>query len=75
MEKLKNNTGVTLVEILLGIIIDIQAVGIYQFAKRLVEPINYLVVTFNPWLQSQLKTKPNEFKIMMSSLIIFKSLK
>ena len=49
--------------ILLGIIIDIQAVGIYQFAKRLVEPINYLVVTFNPWLQSQLKTKPNEFKI------------
>ena len=49
--------------ILLGLIIDIQAVGIYQFAKRLVEPINYLVVTFNPWLQSQLKTKPNEFKI------------
>ena len=49
--------------ILLGIIIDIQAVGIYQFAKRLVEPINYLVVTFNPWLQSQLKTKPNKFKI------------
>ena len=49
--------------ILLAIIVDIQTVGIYQFAKRLVEPINYLVVTFNPWLQNKLKSEDKDFNI------------
>jgi O-antigen/teichoic acid export membrane protein len=49
--------------ILLAVIVDIQTVGIYQFAKRLVEPINYFVVTFNPWLQNKLKSEDTEFKI------------
>ena len=49
--------------ILLAIVVDIQTVGIYQFAKRLVEPINYLVVTFNPWLQNKLKSEDKDFKI------------
>ncbi len=47
--------------ILLAIIIDLEAVGIYQFAKRLVEPINFLIVTFNPWLQNKLKTEDKSF--------------
>jgi len=45
--------------ILLAVVVDIQAVGIYQFSKRLVEPINYLVVIFNPWLQNKLKSEKN----------------
>ena len=49
--------------ILLAVVVDIQTVGIYQFAKRLVEPINYLVVTFNPWLQNKLQSKDKDFKI------------
>ena len=49
--------------ILLAIVVDIQSVGIYQFAKRLVEPINYLVVTFNPWLQNKLKSEDKDFNI------------
>ena len=49
--------------ILLAIVVDIQTVGIYQFAKRLVEPINYLVVTFNPWLQNKLKSEEKDFNI------------
>ncbi len=49
--------------ILLAIIVDIQTVGIYQFAKRLVEPINYLVVIFNPWLQNKLKSEDKDFNI------------
>ena len=49
--------------ILLAVIVDIQTVGIYQFAKRLVEPINYLVVTFNPWLQNKLKSEDKDFNI------------
>ena len=47
----------------MAVIVDIQTVGIYQFAKRLVEPINYFVVTFNPWLQNKLKSEDTEFKI------------
>ena len=49
--------------ILLAVVVDIQTVGIYQFAKRLVEPINYLVVTFNPWLQNKLQSEDKDFKI------------
>ena len=49
--------------ILIAVIVDIQTVGIYQFAKRLVEPINYLVVTFNPWLQNKLKSDDKDFNI------------
>ncbi len=39
--------------ILLAIVVD----------KRLVEPINYLVVTFNPWLQNKLKSEDKDFNI------------
>ena len=49
--------------ILLAIIIDLEAVGIYQFAKRLVEPINFLIVTFNPWLQNKLKSEDKSFQL------------
>ncbi len=51
--------------ILLAIVVDIQTVGIYQFAKRLVEPINILVFIFNPWLQNKLKSKDKDFKITL----------
>ena len=49
--------------ILLAVVVDIQTGGIYQFAQRLVEPINYLVVTFNPWLQNKLQSEDKDFKI------------
>ena len=49
--------------ILLGIISDISSVGIYKFAKKLIEPINYIVVTFNPWLQNKLKESSTSFEI------------
>ena len=39
--------------LLLSIISDINIVGIYKFAKRLVEPINYIIAAFIPWIQSQ----------------------
>ena len=49
--------------ILLGVISDISSVGIYKFAKKLIEPINYIVVTFNPWLQNKLKDSSSSFEI------------
>ena len=49
--------------ILLGVISDLSSVGIYKFAKKLIEPINYIVVTFNPWLQNKLKDSSSSFEI------------
>ena len=49
--------------ILLAIVSDLSSVGIYKFAKKLVEPINYIVVTFNPWLQNKLKNSKDNFQI------------
>ena len=49
--------------ILLGVVSDISSVGIYKFAKKLIEPINYVVVTFNPWLQNKLKNSYETFEI------------
>ena len=45
--------------LLLSLIGDINIVGIYKFAKRLVEPINYIVSAFNPWIQNQYSIKKN----------------
>ena len=45
--------------LLLSVISDITIVGIYKFAKRLVEPINYITTAFNPWIQS--KYSANKF--------------
>ena len=39
--------------LLLSFLGDLTLVGIYKFAKRLVEPINYIVTGFNPWIQNQ----------------------
>ena len=49
--------------ILLAIVSDLSSVGVYKFAKKLVEPINYIVVTFNPWLQNKLKNSKDNFQI------------
>ena len=49
--------------ILLGVISDLSSVGVYKFAKKLIEPFNYIVVTFNPWLQNKLKDSSSNFDI------------
>ena len=50
--------------IIISVVSDFSAVGIYRFAKRLVEPVNYIVAIFNPWLQSKLSRKEREFDII-----------
>jgi O-antigen/teichoic acid export membrane protein len=50
--------------IIISVVSDFSAVGIFRFAKRLVEPVNYIVAIFNPWLQSKLSRKEREFDII-----------
>jgi len=49
--------------ILLSVVSDFGTVGIYQFAKRLVEPINYVIYSFTPWIQNKLKNNSKDFNI------------
>jgi O-antigen/teichoic acid export membrane protein len=67
--------------IIISIVSDYSAVGVYRFAKRLIEPVNYIISTFNPWLQSKLSQDDNTFNIkpfvtkfllpLVSSVILF----
>ena len=49
--------------IFLSVVSDFGTVGIYQFAKRLVEPINYIIYSFTPWIQNKLKNNSKDFNI------------
>lgn len=47
--------------LVLGSYLDTFSVGLYQFAKKLIEPINYLYVAFSPWMLNKLKNE-NDYK-------------
>ena len=49
--------------IIISIVSDYSAVGIYRFAKRLIEPVNYIIAIFNPWLQNKLSQEGEMFRI------------
>ena len=49
--------------IIISIVSDYSAVGIYRFAKRLIEPVNYIIAIFNPWLQNKLSQEAEMFRI------------
>lgn len=41
--------------LIIGYYLNSLDVGIYQFAKKLLEPVNYIVVAFSPWMLNKLK--------------------
>ena len=41
--------------VIIGYYADFYSAGIYRIAKKLVDPINYLVVAFSPWMLSQIE--------------------
>ena len=57
--------------LILSLLGDLTLVGIYKFAKRLVEPINYIVTAFNPWIQNQYsKRKYIDFSDFVKKLLL-----
>ena len=48
--------------IIINIFAGYEAVGIYNISKRLLMPINYLVVALTPWVQSEFVKKKNQIK-------------
>ena len=41
--------------VIIGYYADFYSAGIYRIAKKLVDPINYLVVAFSPWMLSKIE--------------------
>ena len=57
--------------LLLSLLGDLTLVGIYKFAKRLVEPINYIVTGFNPWIQNQYSNRKKiDFSDFVKKLLL-----
>jgi len=57
--------------LLLSLLGDLTLVGIYKFAKRLVEPINYIVTAFNPWIQNQYSNRKKiDFSDFVKKLLL-----
>ena len=53
--------------VVIGFFADFYSAGIYRIAKKLVEPINYLVVAFSPWMLNKIN---NDEKYNFRTLII-----
>ena len=53
--------------IILGYFTDFSTVGVFRIAKRLVEPINYVITILNPYVQNQLSR--NETLVNFKDLI------
>ena len=64
--------------VVIGYFADFYAAGIYRIAKKLVDPINYLIVAFSPWMLNKISNNNNfEFSklvkriILPSSMVLF----
>ena len=42
--------------VVIGFFSDFYSAGIYRIAKKLVEPINYLIVAFSPWMLNKISS-------------------
>ena len=53
--------------VVIGYFADYYSAGIYRIAKKLVDPINYLIVAFSPWMLNKIN---NEKKYNFRKLTI-----
>lgn len=83
--KIRTDQGIGLIPthldvVIIGYLTDFYSAGIYRIAKKLIDPINYLIVAFSPWMLNKINEdkrynfKKLTFKILFPiaiSLIIF----
>ena len=58
--------------IILGYFTDFSTVGVFRIAKRLVEPINYVITILNPYVQNQLSRNETlvNFKDLVKNILL-----
>ncbi len=57
--KIRTDQGIGLIPthldvVIIGYFADVYSAGIYRIAKKLVDPINYLIVAFSPWMLNKI---------------------
>ncbi len=56
--------------VVIGFFADFYSAGIYRIAKKLVEPINYLVVAFSPWMLNKIKNDQKyDFRKLITKIL------
>ena len=61
--------------VVIGYFADFYSAGIYRIAKKLVEPINYLIVSFSPWMLNKITQEHKyNFRILTIKILIPMSL-
>ena len=58
--------------IILGYFTDFSTVGVFRIAKRLVEPVNYVITFLNPFVQNQLSRNETDvsFKDLLKNFLL-----
>ena len=57
--------------VILGLLTDFYSAGIYRVARKLVEPVNYIVVAFSPWMLNKInKDDKYNFRKLIFSILI-----
>jgi len=61
--------------VVIGYFADFYSAGIYRIAKKLVEPINYLIVSFSPWMLNKITEEHKyNFRILTIKILFPMSL-
>jgi O-antigen/teichoic acid export membrane protein len=55
--------------VVIGLLTDFYSAGIYRVARKLVEPVNYIVVAFSPWMLNKIN-KDNNYNFRKLTLNI-----
>ena len=57
--------------VVIGYFANFYAAGIYRIAKKLVDPINYLIVAFSPWMLNKISNDSNfKFSSLVKRIIL-----
>ena len=57
--------------VIIGFFADFYSAGIYRIAKKLIDPINYLIVAFSPWMLNKINEEERySFKRLTYNILI-----
>ena len=74
--KIRTDQGIGLIPthldvVIIGFFADFYSAGIYRIAKKLIDPINYLIVAFSPWMLNKINEEERyNFKRLTYSILI-----
>ena len=74
--KIRTDQGIGLIPthldvVIIGFFADFYSAGIYRIAKKLIDPINYLIVAFSPWMLNKINEEEKyNFKRLTFNILI-----